>query len=101
MKKQFLLIPFFFALIVIGLGLSGMGVVIPEMAQHFSVSYSVVGRVFLFHGLGHLLSILIAGILGDIIDQVSILRLGIFLSLAGLSLMYRYENTYVKVVQNG
>ena len=83
MKKQFLLIPFFFALIVIGLGLSGMGVVIPEMAQHFSVSYSVVGRVFLFHGLGHLLSILIAGILGDIIDQVSILRLGIFLSLAG------------------
>jgi len=83
LKKQFLLIPFFFALIVIGLGLSGMGVVIPEMAQHFSVSYSVVGRVFLFHGLGHLLSILIAGILGDIIDQVSILRLGIFLSLAG------------------
>lgn len=29
------------------------------------------------------------------------LVIGIFLSLAGLSLMYRYENTYVKVVQNG
>ncbi len=83
MKKQFLLIPFFLALIMIGLGLSGMGVIIPEMAQHFSVPYSVVGRVFLFHGLGHLLSIFIAGILGDMINQVSILRWGIFLSLVG------------------
>jgi len=83
LKKQFLLIPFFFVLIVIGLGLSGMGAVIPEMAQHFSVSYSVVGRVFLFHGLGYFVSILLAGILGDIINQVSILKLGIFLALAG------------------
>jgi len=83
LKKQFLIVPFFLALIVIGLGLSGMGAVIPEMAQQFSVSYSVVGRVFLFHGLGYFVSILLAGILGDIINQVSILRLGIFLSLAG------------------
>ena len=71
MKKHFFFFFFFLALIVIGLCLSGMGAVIPEMAQQFSVSYSVVGRVFLFHGLGYFVSILLAGILGDIINQVS------------------------------
>jgi fucose permease len=80
-----LLIPFFLALIVIGLGLSGIGSVVPEISGQFGVSSAVIGRIFLFHGLGYFISIMVAGFLGDIIQKNLILRLGLLISVLGFA----------------
>jgi fucose permease len=83
LAKRILLVPFFFALVVIGLGISGVGTVIPEISRWFSVSYAVVGQVFLFQGIGYFLSLLVGGILGNLISQGFILRVGFILAVLG------------------
>ena len=85
MSKNYLLVPFFLALIVIGLGLSGIGSVVPEMTKQFGVTSAVMGRVFLFHGLGYFISIMIAGFLGDIMQKSFLLRLGLLISALGFA----------------
>ncbi|MDK2897038.1 MAG: hypothetical protein PWP04_1158 [Candidatus Atribacteria bacterium] len=80
-----LFIPFALGLVVLGFGLSGVGSVIPEISERFSIPYSVVGRIFLFHGAGYFLSLLFAGFLGDMVSQAFILRLGLFLLVVGFS----------------
>ncbi len=83
MSKKILLVPFFFALVVIGLGISGVGAIIPAIAQSFSLPYAVVGSIFLFQGIGYFLSLLVGGVLGNIISQAFILRLGFVLAVLG------------------
>jgi len=85
LSKNYLLVPFFLALIVIGLGLSGIGSVVPEMTKQFGVTSAVMGRVFLFHGLGYFISIMIAGFLGDIMQKSFLLRLGLLISALGFA----------------
>jgi len=85
LTKNYLLVPFFLALIVIGLGLSGIGAVVPEMTRHFGVSSAVMGRIFLFHGLGYFISIMIAGFLGDITQKSFLLRFGLLISTLGFT----------------
>ncbi len=85
LSKNFLLIPFFLALMIIGLGLSGIGSIVPEMSKQFAVTPAVIGRVFLFHGLGYFISIMIAGILGDIIQKSLLLRFGLLISALGFA----------------
>lgn len=70
-------------MIIIGLGLSGIGSVVPEMTKQFGVTSAVMGRVFLFHGLGYFISIMIAGFLGDIMQKSFLLRLGLLISALG------------------
>lgn len=83
MAKRFLLIPFFFALIVIGLGISGVGTVVPALSESFALPYAVVGQIFLFQGIGYFLSLLLGGLLGDLASQGLILRIGFILAVLG------------------
>lgn len=83
MKKALLLIPFSLALVVIGFGISGIGSVVPEFTAQFAVSYAMVGRVFLFHGLGYFLTLVFGGMLGDFVFRGTLLRLGLFLATLG------------------
>jgi hypothetical protein len=78
LSKNYLLAPFFYlALIVIGLGLSGIGSVVLEMSKQFGVSSAVMGQGFPFHGLGYLFPLWFAGFLGDNIQKSLLLRLGL------------------------
>lgn len=81
--KRILLVPFFFALMVIGLGISGVGTVIPAISRSFTLPYAVVGRVFFFQGIGYFLSLLVGGFLGNLISQSLILRVGFVLATLG------------------
>lgn len=81
--KRLLLVPFFFALIVIGLGISGVGTVIPAISESFSLPYTAVGQIFLFQGIGYFLSLLVGGFLGNIASQGLILRIGFILATLG------------------
>lgn len=83
MRKGILLIPFALALVVIGLGVSGAGSVIPEVAEHFSIPYASAGRVFLFHGLGYFTVLIFGGILGDFVFRGTLLRLGLVVAVLG------------------
>lgn len=83
MKKGILLVPFSLALVVIGLGLSGGGSVVPEIAGRFGVPYAEAGRVFLFHGLGYFVVLILGGILGDFVFRGTLLRLGFVLVTLG------------------
>ncbi|MCX6091161.1 MAG: MFS transporter [Candidatus Atribacteria bacterium] len=85
MSKNVLLLPFILGLIVIGFGLTGIGSVVPEIATQFHVSPGVIGQVFVFHGLGYFLSLMLAGFLGDLIQKGLILRLGLLISLIGFA----------------
>lgn len=83
MKKLAFLMLFSLALVVIGLGLSGAGSVIPEMAERFSISYALAGRVFLFHGLGYFVTLIFGGMLGDFVFRGTLLRLGFIIAVLG------------------
>lgn len=94
MKNAFLLVPFFLALVVIGLGLSGAGSVIPEIAEHFAIPYALGGRVFFFHGLGYFVVLILGGILGDFVFRGTLLRLGFILAtfgFLGITLGYSFS----------
>lgn len=84
MNKKLQLLPFCCALVLIGFGLSGVGSLIPEIADHFNVEYAVASRVFLFHGLGYFFAILVAGFLGDLLSRFLILRVGLVVIIVGL-----------------
>ncbi len=83
MRRSVLIIPFALALVVIGLGISGAGSVIPEVAEHFSLPYAATGRVFLVHGLGYFVSLMVGGILGDFVFRGTVLRVGLWLAVLG------------------
>jgi len=82
-KRGVLLAPFFLALVVIGVGISGAGSVIPEIAERFSLPYALSGRVFFFQGLGYFLALILGGILGDFVFRGTVLRLGLLLAVLG------------------
>ncbi|MEN3186242.1 MAG: MFS transporter [Atribacterota bacterium] len=83
MTKRLFLVPFFFALIVIGLGISGVGTVIPAISRSFALPYPVVGQIFLFQGIGYFLSLFVGGFLGNVASQSLILRVGFILATLG------------------
>lgn len=83
MKRRLLLFPFSLALVVIGLGLSGAGSIIPEVAARFAVPYAAAGKIFFFQGLGYFVTLIFGGMLGDFFFRGTLLRLGFVLATLG------------------
>lgn len=64
-------------MLILGLVASTIGPIIPWVVEEFAISFGVVGRIFLFNGLGRVLTSVLIGFVGSRLQSRQLITIGI------------------------